>query len=156
MFRLLGRLLVMFGVAACVFLLAQRPTGVVVGLLAAVAFVVAWFRFNVKEAWSGLIEANMKTYFALRRGGVDHPAALDAVVASRFPLSPERRSKVLDRLTSLRSRRGRSQDSVLSEAAEVQCLVYFMFCEENGEPPEGIRADLVCDIEETYDRNIAA
>lgn len=77
--------LVMLGVTVCVFLLLRAALPTLVALLLSVAFLIAWFRFNVRAATKGLVSANLRAYFVTRARGGEHGDALMQMVVSRYP-----------------------------------------------------------------------
>jgi hypothetical protein len=146
-------LVVMIATVSLVFVLARGLVGTWWAFAGAAVLLVLWWRFNMREASTGLIRANLKTYFALRHRGAPHTEALIRVVQSRFPLSRERQARVLSRLADLVEATPDEPDTAESRGAndglETRLLVYLVYCEENGEPPEGVRGEIMREIDLT-------
>lgn len=136
------------------FLIGRAIGSVFVGVLAA-AGLVAWFRFNVRQATVGLFDGNLRAYWNTRAAGATHEQAIARVITSRYGFEPARQEKIRtdleDHLAWTPAIKGLNEAE--RQAFEVKMLVWLIFCNENGRPPtEELRQRFWLQIDNAYAR----
>lgn len=120
----------LFMVAICslvgwiVTLMIGAAGGVAVGIL----LFVLWFRFNKRQATTGLYKANLISYFHFRKQGESVDAALQAMVNARYRFF----AKELDAVQAVLSQIPKTE----TDDVKVTESIFRVFCMENGEPPD--------------------
>lgn len=107
-----------------VFFLAQKKLGTFLGIVSSILFLLCWMAINIRAAKSGLIRANLTSYFRARSRGMNHEEALITMVNSRYPLSESKRLQILGEL----SREGDEKDELFN-------ILFAMHCLESGRVP---------------------
>jgi hypothetical protein len=136
-------------VTIIVFLIVKTIAGTFIGIVVALAIFVIWSRYNRRESTTGLYKANLFAYFTARKQGCSHEEALIHVVRTRYPFSTDKQQEILYKFKS-------TVDAfkhglmTMSPEEEVQMLVYTIFCESNGIPPEDVGGKIIEQIAITY------
>jgi hypothetical protein len=134
----------MLAVAVGVALVLRNFMPTYLAALLAGALLVGWFRINVRAALKGLARANLRAYFVTRERGASHEEALAQMVASRYPFSPERATRLLAHFALA--------STGMSQRDQLRALVFMVFIEENGPPPPPLAATVQRNIDQELGR----
>jgi len=115
----------------------------VVSIILAVTLHICWLILNRYSSSTGLIKANLKSYFISRKRGFPVEEALKNMVRARYPISKRNQALV----TSMRE----SGVNDSNEHERVKTLVYYIFCHENGDPPRNYAYKVLGKIDKIYD-----
>lgn len=134
--------LVMIVIAVGVFLLLNSVLHWALALIGSLVFFVGWFLLNIQSSTKGLASANLSAYFTGISKGLSHPEALERMIATRYPFSAAKRESVLRHVAAV------AGESPPDE--QVKAVIFAMFCQENGVPPEDVANRMWKTIEGEY------
>ncbi|GEM_PF-2795221 len=149
--------------AGLTIFLTSNFLGIIPAILIGVLVYYFWGRINRKAATIGLFESNINAYYTGIKSGLTHSEAISLVIESRYPHSPDKQKQILDHYEESVSGLAivyseHSPDLInpksgrLTNAEELKFLVYLLFCQENGDPPEGYDKVVRENIAITYER----
>lgn len=138
-------ILIMLAVVVAAFFILKTFIGVLGAVLVSAVLFIGWFIFNIRASTTGTIKSNMQAYFLTRQKGANHQDALDRVIQTRYPLSEGKRADIRTRFNS------KLPDRNDDEKYDLKHLVYVIFCDENGLPPESSAQRILNKIDKIYD-----
>lgn len=105
-----------------------------------------WYVYGLLTFRRGLINANVRSYFIRRRAGDDHAAAMDRLIATRYPESESKRAAIREMYAD-------SRQHSPSEHEDLMAVIRYMYAFETGRVLRGARgAHFVDEIGECITR----
>lgn len=145
---------VMIAVGLVVFFILKGIIGTLVAAILSIALLGGWFMLNIRSSTTGLIKANMRSYFLSRTKGATHEEAFEKVIWSRYPFSEEKPAAVKSMFEDYKKFLAENLEGKVQQTdeEELKSLVYFIFCYEQGDPPTSDLKDQIFRIiDDVYD-----
>ena len=136
-------ILVMLIITVAAFFVLKMFFSTAVSIILAVAFLICWYILNYYSSSTGLIKANLKSYFISRERGLPAEEALKNMAHARYPVSKKNQALVISMYERI------IKDT--NERDRVRGLVYLIYCHENGDPPINYSYKVLGKIDKIYD-----
>lgn len=123
-------IIVMLIITVAAFFVLKIFFSTAISIILAVAFLICWYILNRYSSSTGLIKANLKSYFISRKRGLSVEKALKNMVRARYPVSKKNQELIMsthERVEGITRER--------NDRDRVRGLVYLIYCHENGDPP---------------------